>query len=138
MKVVINACFGGFGLSDSAVRRYCELKGIDVYQDSGNFGITEYWTVPKSDRVKALPEPWFNNSEQSRKEYNRLYSGQCFFATDIARDDKTLVQVVEELGEIASGKFAKLTVVEIPDDVSWEISEYDGNEHVNEVHRSWR
>ena len=27
MKVVINTCFGGFGLSDAAIERYCELDG---------------------------------------------------------------------------------------------------------------
>jgi hypothetical protein len=27
MKVVINTCFGGFGLSDTAIERYCELDG---------------------------------------------------------------------------------------------------------------
>ena len=28
MKVVINECFGGFGLSDAAIERFCELDGI--------------------------------------------------------------------------------------------------------------
>jgi hypothetical protein len=27
-KIVYNACYGGFGLSDEAMRRYCEIKGI--------------------------------------------------------------------------------------------------------------
>jgi hypothetical protein len=27
-KIVYNACYGGFGLSNRAVRRYCEIKGI--------------------------------------------------------------------------------------------------------------
>ena len=27
MKVVINTCFGGFGLSDAAIERFCELDG---------------------------------------------------------------------------------------------------------------
>jgi len=28
MKIVINTCYGGFGLSDEAVDKYAELKGI--------------------------------------------------------------------------------------------------------------
>jgi len=27
-KIVYNACYGGFGLSDEAMMRYCEIKGI--------------------------------------------------------------------------------------------------------------
>lgn len=53
------------------------------------------------------------------------------------RSDPRLVQVVEELGEKASGEHSKLSVVEVPDDVAWSIEEYDGNEWVAEVHRTW-
>ena len=31
MKVVINKCFGGFGLSEKAILRYAELKGLTVW-----------------------------------------------------------------------------------------------------------
>ena len=27
--------------------------------------------------------------------------------------------------------------VEIPDDVEWQIEEYDGTEHISEKHRTW-
>ena len=37
----------------------------------------------------------------------------------------------------ASGKFADLEVREIPDGVDWQIDEYDGNESIHEVHRTW-
>lgn len=56
---------------------------------------------------------------------------------DIARDDPLLVEVVEVLGEKASGAYAGLKIVDIPDDVKWEIEEYDGMEWVAEVHRTW-
>lgn len=56
-------------------------------------------------------------------------------------DDRTnpkLIEVVETLGsKVASGGCAKLSVVEIPDDVSWYIDEYDGMEHVAEKHKIW-
>jgi hypothetical protein len=48
-----------------------------------------------------------------------------------------LVAVVEKLGEKADGFCATLKVVEIPEDVDWEIGEYDGNEWVAEKHRTW-
>jgi hypothetical protein len=48
------------------------------------------------------------------------------------------VLAVQTLGsEQSSGSYAKLKVVEIPDDVVWTIMEYDGLEWVAEVHRTW-
>lgn len=64
-------------------------------------------------------------------------SGRGTFCRDIPRDSELLVQVVEELGDEANGKFASLKVVTIPDDVEWEIHEYDGREWVAEKHRTW-
>lgn len=56
----------------------------------------------------------------------------------VPRDDTALVEAVEELGvEKASGVYARLKIVEIPDDVEWHIYEYDGNECVAENHRTW-
>lgn len=60
-----------------------------------------------------------------------------FYDNDIQRDDPILIQVVEELGDEAYDGFSKLKIVEIPDDVQWEIKEYDGREWVAEVHRTW-
>ena len=31
MKIVINVCFGGFSLSNKAIKRYLELKGEECY-----------------------------------------------------------------------------------------------------------
>ena len=56
--------------------------------------------------------------------------------TDSTLDVK-VGQTVEELGDLASGRYSVLEVVEIPDDVKWEISEYDGSERIHECHRSW-
>lgn len=56
-------------------------------------------------------------------------------------DDRTnpkLVECVEKLGEAAShGLGSSLYVVEVPDDVKWIITDYDGVEQVEEVHRVW-
>ena len=90
MKIVINTCFGGFGLSDEALARYNELAG-------------------------------------TKEEYH----------WQIERNDPFLVQVIEELGNKAAGKYAELKIVDIPEDVDWYIDEYDGNESVHERHRTW-
>lgn len=142
MKLVINVCFGGFGLSDEAVRRYAEIRGLTLYPESDSkFGDVldpTYWLVPKDKRPKELPGDWSDHPLEERVAYNKAYSQAVLYPRDIPRDCQALVQVVEELGEKASGKFSDLRIVEVPDGVQWQIEEYDGNEHVAEVHQTWR
>jgi len=93
-KIVINKCYGGFGLSNEAAARYKDLA----------------WIPPEAS----------------------------FSYYDIERDDPHLIQTIEELGEAsASGPLAELKIVEIPDDVQWEIHDYDGMESIHEKHRVW-
>ena len=39
--------------------------------------------------------------------------------------------------EASWGSHAQLKIVEIPNNIKWEIAEYDGHEWVSEVHRTW-
>jgi hypothetical protein len=139
MKVVINACFGGFGLSDAAIRLYADKKGITLYAEGGKYGTVQYWTKPADQRPKPLAEPWHTNSLEARMAHNKASSESSLYDRDIERADPALVATVEQLGsEAASGRCAELRVVEIPDGVDWEIDEYDGNEHIAEKHQTWR
>ena len=97
MKIVINACHGGFSLSEEAQKLFCQYSMI---------------------------------------EWNDWQVDWSYY--DIERNNQHLVRVVEELGDSASGRFAELKVVDIPDDVEWQIDEYDGLEWVAEKHRTWR
>lgn len=57
---------------------------------------------------------------------------------DQGRSDPRLIETIEELGPaVASGRFARLKIVEVPNNVVWHIEEYDGWEHVAEQHRTW-
>ena len=56
---------------------------------------------------------------------------------DISRNDPVLVQLIEEDAELYGDRGSRLRVIEIPDDVDWEISDYDGREHIAEKHRTW-
>jgi len=120
MKIVINGCYGGFGLSHEAIMRYAELKGLKLYAevDEKWDGIIHYYTKPSSERTDDATGYWYASCE-------------------IERTDPFLVQVVEELKEKSFGDCAELKIVEIPDGVDWHISEYDGIEHVAEKHRTW-
>lgn len=140
MKVVINSCFGGFGLSHEAVMRYFEIKGIAVYPEQGKdyWKFWTYWTVKPEDRMESKEgEDFYKMPMNERAAYNKAHSEQTVYEREIERDDPALVQVVEELGARASGDHAELTVVEIPDGVNYIIEEYDGREHVAERHRTW-
>lgn len=90
MKVVINRCYGGFGLSEKAY----EYLGLEW----DGFG------------------------------YEYCYGD---------RSDKKLVECVQTLGSEANGRCAKLKIVNIPDDVEWEIENYDGMESIHELHDVW-
>lgn len=81
----------------------------------------------------------FGISEEATKRLRELGMSEAGvnWYWNILRDDSRLVQVVEELGEKANGKFAALKVVEIPDDVAWEINEIGGKEWIAEKHRTW-
>ena len=117
-RVVINRCYGGFGLSDAAVERYAELKGIKlVKQKEKAYGDSAYWIDGIED-----DEHYFS----AYSLYDRDY-----------RIDPVVIQVVEELGKEANGFCADLRIVEVPDDVEWFIAENDGIEWIAEEHRTW-
>jgi len=59
------------------------------------------------------------------------------FDMDENRADPKLVECVETLGERVNGVCAGLKVLDIPDDVEWEIQEYGGREWIAEKHRTW-
>lgn len=114
-KIVINRCYGGFGLSHQAVMRYAELKGINLVFRTGEFlGTVHYY----KDEIKE--ENYF---------FDRM---------DIERTDPALIQVLEEMDDKANGVHSRLGVVEVPDGIQWTIEEYDGSEWVAEVHQTWR
>jgi hypothetical protein len=132
-KVVVNNSYGGFGLSDTAFEMYLDLKEITWYKDDiGSF--SSFYTVPVEKYHKVFDEDLKKPVNCDRfEDSNKL----ILFQNDIPRDDAILVQVAEDLGDAASGAFAELLIVEIPDDVEFVIEEYDGIEWVAEKHRVW-
>ena len=137
MKIVINTCFGGFELSNKALKRLAELEGRECYFFKGGLGST-YTKTEENERnmfTTAFDIP--NPNEVIGNDGGNLWAKHHI---DNSRDDRTnplLVQVVEELGDAASGQCADLKVVEVPDGVKWVLDEYDGVETIHEEHRSW-
>lgn len=78
----------------------------------------------------------FDLSEAAMQEYCQRKGIEHVNRWDIPRDDSTLVELVETMPN-ASGKYSRLKVVDVPDDVDWVVEEYDGLEWVAEQHRTW-
>lgn len=138
MKVVINTCFGGFGLSDAAYEELIKL-GVPVRkyveQVRGEDGL--YKEEPLNEG-KVIFDRDLTESPSGLEKSMRALSGRYWESwVDEDRANPLLVQVVEKLGLEAWGKYSELRVVEIPDGVEFEIAEYDGLEHIAEKHRKW-
>lgn len=104
MEIVLNKCYGGYGLSDEAVRLYLTLKNIPIVlniQCSGNY--SKYYIVEDNDRFS---------------DYN------------ISRTDPVLIEVVKKLGKRANDNSAELEIVSIPDGCQYLIDDYDGMESI--------
>jgi len=114
VKIVINSDYGGFSLSDEAILEYGKRKGLNLVKDENT-----NWSISIFYKDSVAKENYFDDRE-------------------IPRNDPTLVEVVEKLGDAAYGFAANLKTVEIPEDVDWCIEENDGLEWVSEKHRTWR
>jgi hypothetical protein len=137
MKLVVNKCYGGFGLSPIAILEYLKLKGKDCFFYKQNYDDKLYHRIELSDASNydlTLTKDYGATVKDDWKAFEPDY----FYYGNIERTDLDLVKVVEMLGEKqSSGSLSELRVVEIPDGVQWELDEYDGIESIHEVHRSW-
>jgi len=130
-KVVINNCYGGFGLSEKAIEEYYKKKKMK-WVDKSSYNT--YFTIPKEEYDKISKECYAKDGDYR----NVNGKGYCLISdSDIPRDDPVLIEIVEKMGKKANGMCADLEIVEIPEDVNFEIDEYDGMESIHEVHRSW-
>ena len=149
MKVAVNKCYGGFGISNIALKELVIRKAncIKVFTPKSYHG--------GENKNKNIREEWKRRWKEEFAEYIDIGDGfmahNCGFnlyrdgliyklndRSDIeVRTDKDLIEVIEKLGDRASDRFANIEITEIPDGVIFEIEEHDGMESVHEKHRSW-
>lgn len=120
MKIVINDCIGGFGLSDEAIELYLTKSGQTPFYKQEYNGFNMYSSEPFVKDGKVY-----------------ITDGKIFQEHNLARNDPILIEVIEQLGKKADGEHAELKIVDIPDDVKWEITQHGGNETIREKSRSW-
>ena len=114
MKIAINNCHSGFGVSHKAFLKLREMGNKHALKEAD---IGEYYPDGTGPRKP------FGNFEN--------------FGLDIPRNDLDLIHVIESMGIEANGSLSQLKIIEIPDDVEWQIEEYDGFEWIAEKHRTW-
>lgn len=119
MKIVVNKCFGGFGLS---------VKAVSYLEENHNVKVYKSWDELKKNKQEG--QLWAVQDESSSMDH--VYTN-----ADEFRTDERIIEVVEKLGDYANGMCAGLEVLEIPDDIEYEIDDYDGIETIRESHRSW-
>jgi hypothetical protein len=104
MKVLINKCHGGYGISADALSMYADKKGLKY-----------------SVKNEYMP-------------FLEIADGTSLSSYTIERNDPTLIAVFEELGsEDFSGISANVAIVEIPNGAQYRIGEYDGLEWIEQV-----
>lgn len=135
-KVILNKCYGGFGISKSGYELYANKKGLNLFcyevdfkgkeiiykKSNGDKIFTQYFTKDFGDNVKI--------NEKDYEKYSLNLDGAY-------REDKILIEVVEELKEKANGKYSNLKIVEIPDNLDYVIDEYDGIETLHQEVEEW-
>ena len=130
MKIILNKCFGGFDVSPIGYELYARKKGLDLYVYKSNFNNGDY----EYERIDCLtPNELF--VQYFTKDFGKLakisdedYSKYNLTLREEHRTDETLIEVVEELKDVANGRFGDLEIVEIPDNCFYKIDEYDGVE----------
>jgi hypothetical protein len=108
-KIAYNTCYGGFGLSDAAIMRYAELKGIKLAIGSNSNSICSQFYI---------------NGIEDDDHYFPSYE------IERNRTDPILIQVIEELGAAANGLCSKIQIVDLPSGTRYRIDEYDGLESI--------
>jgi len=153
--IVINECFGGFGLSNKAIVRYLVLKDIPFIEIKEEYGSSNYY-VNKNNVFDGLlcgncncdfnscvcTNTTILNDFMHLKctcDFKNTHTCRCisscyFSEYEIRRTDPILAQVVSELGTEANGMCARLCVKYLPKGTKYRINEYDGSEHIETEH----
>jgi len=102
MQVVVNTCYGGFGLSREAILLARKISGDPTWGGA------------------TIEGDQYDDGKPVTHDYG--------FVHDIKRTDPILLQVVATLGDKANGSHAALSIADVCG--PYRIEEYDGREMI--------
>lgn len=135
MKIIINKCYGGFSFSPEALEEWAKTQGLQTYRYTYNYKYKLLERNPKGDVVST--KDFGDKCSFAKCSTKDTKSALLDCRAEDLRTDSDMIAIVERLGNAANGMCAELKIVEIPDDVQYEINDYDGMETIHEAHRSW-
>lgn len=137
MKVVTNACYGGFELSAFAVLKLIEKSGKELYVYSDCVNNNTYLKMTLDGIHDGSHFVCSTIDFGNVVSADKLNAADCldyFYVSDVAdkfRFDEDLISLIEEFGsEKISGFYANLTVQDIASGNYFRIADYDGLEIV--------
>jgi hypothetical protein len=139
MKIVINTCYGGFCLSETAFEKLVEY-GMPVHsytrEERDADGV--YISKPGNTGEVIFDRTLTPDLPFCSALYIRILGRYWSPWLEQHRDWPLLIRVIEELGpEVCSGRDSELKIVEIPEGIDWEIYEDHGIEVVAQKHKTW-
>ena len=104
-QILINTCYGGFGVSNEAIELWFSKKGLPMRIETTEYGDKIYY-----------------------------HGDDMIWSWSMDRDDPTLIEIFNEIGsERTSGNYADLVLVELPEFCQYRMGEYDGKEWIEET-----
>lgn len=134
MKVIINSGYGKFEVSNKAKERYFQLNQIPVffYHQCDKEGKL-YCKVTSNNRAPNIYYTFTDYGDIT----DRIKFNYIDWSSIRMRTDSTFIQVVEELGEQVNSPPSYLKIIEIPNEIEFEIERVDGREWILEKRRRW-
>lgn len=133
-EVLYNACYGGFGFSALAIKKYLEIvkPELKVYAYKENWGGLGLEYTKEND-IQNNPQAILTTEDLGDRyvSENSTCPGQIYledYCDGNIRTDKNMIKVVKELGHDADSGYSELAIAQV--EGKYRICEYDGYEWV--------